>query len=99
MRCMSCLDYFQRKQVCLCHGCKAWYCPGCLADHTPCNENEVNSQEAADDIDDVEDEVDDSKPGIWIMKMPEATRVPFNIWNYMADPVAVKMMMPEAGIS
>ena len=104
MRCMSCLETYPRRQVCLCQGCKAWYCSECQADHCPCNQNlpdEVTPDEASDDIDD-EDEVDDLKPGIWIVKQPEATRIPFNIWSYvqnaselteMADLNDLKMMM------
>lgn len=86
MRCMSCLELYARRQVCLCQGCKGWYCTECQADHTPCNENspeDVTPEAACDD--DIGEEVDDSKSGIWIVKQPEATRIPFNIWNYVQN--------------
>ncbi len=103
MRCMSCLETYPRRQVCLCQGCKAWYCSECQSDHSPCNVNlpeDVMVDEACDDIrEDIVEEVDDSKPGIWIVKQPEATRIPFNIWSYIknADELTelndLKMMM------
>lgn len=94
-RCMSCLENYPRRQVCLCQGCKGWYCPECQTEHTPCNEERpVEDMEVEDETTD-EDEIDDSKPGIWIIKMPEATQVPFNIWNYVKDASDVKIMLPS----
>lgn len=96
-RCMSCLETFPRRQVHLCQGCKGWYCPDCQSEHTPCNENSpenvTTEDEDADDI--VDEQVDDSKPGIWIVKLPEATREPFNIWNYVKNAADVKTMLPS----
>ncbi len=98
-RCMSCLENFNRRQICPCQHCKGWYCPECQSDHAPCNKNLPEKVISEDEIvDDIEEEIDDSKPGIWILKMPEATKVPFNILNYVKDPAAVKMMMASAGI-
>ena len=88
---MSCLEYYPRRQVCLCYGCKAWYCPDCMSDHTPCNdgsesayERELKSEAEGDD-NTLEEVIDDSKPGIWIVKVPQKEK--FNIWDYMVDNV------------
>jgi hypothetical protein len=88
---MSCLEIVARKDVRLCHGCKAWYCRECYDDHTPCNAvSDVKSGENGDDNTEVatpEEAVDDSKPGVWIIKDQDAIdkqRMPFDFWLHVA---------------
>jgi hypothetical protein len=93
-RCMSCLENFSRSHICLCQGCKVWYCSECHLDHTPCNADNTEEFESDNNaVDEVEKEIDDSRPGIWIVKLPEATREPFNIWNYIKDTANVEAML------
>lgn len=96
-KCMSCLENFPRRQICPCHTCKGWYCSDCQSDHTPCNEDSTENLMNDEIVDDdcIEEEVDDSKPGIWIVQMPKATQPPFNIWNYVKNAADVKTMLPS----
>jgi len=87
MRCMSCLEIIPRREIRLCHGCKAWYCRECYEDHRPCNC--VYDVKSDDDLDDNTQEgpaeaVDDSKPGVWIIKSPESDKSNFDFWAHVA---------------
>ena len=83
MRCMSCLENFPRRDIFICNGCKAKYCRECHQDHEPCNTpKEVKTDDKIDDI--TVKEVDESKPGVWIMKNPEAEKGEFDFWKYVA---------------
>lgn len=86
MRCMCCLDYVARKEYRLCHGCKGWYCPECHEDHKPCNrETGLKSEDETVDItQDDKSMIDDSKPGVWIVKLPESEHQKFDFWSYVA---------------
>jgi len=86
MRCMSCLEICPRREIRLCHGCKAWYCRECFEDHRPCNRiSDLKSEEQSDDSNEEGQTLaDDSKPGVWIIQQPESNKQAFDFWSYVA---------------
>lgn len=86
---MSCLEIVPRREIRLCHGCKAWYCRECYEDHNPCNrvfdlKNDENGDDNTTEETTTEEAVDDSKPGVWIIREPESEREQFDFWRYIA---------------